>query len=83
MLLLFGTLLVSCESDEDFVEETAPAFNEDLPISITTTTFEEAGEKFKEISNKHNLESHMRLISFGGIEKSSSSGGIVIISEEV
>lgn len=83
VLLLFGTLLISCENEEDLLEEVTPTYNEELPISIVTTTFEEAGEKFNQLSRQHHLESHMRLISFGGIEKSGSSGGIVIISEEV
>lgn len=83
MLLLFGTLFISCENEEELLEEAVPIYNEDLPISIVTTTFEEAGEKFKQISKQHELESHKRLVSFGGIEKSGSSGGIVIISEEI
>lgn len=83
LLALFGILLASCESEDSFVEETIPVHNEDLPISIVTTTFAEAGEKFNQMAGQHDLESHRRLVSFGGIEKSGSSGGIVIISEEV
>ena len=83
MLLLFGLFVVSCENDESLVEEKASLPNHDLPISIVTTTYEEAGEKFKQLSSLYELESHKRLSSFGGIEKSGSTGGIVIISEVV
>ncbi|WP_026703561.1 hypothetical protein [Flavobacterium soli] len=85
VLLLFGTFIVSCESEEDFVEESNQTQSQtpDLPISIVTTTYQEAGEKFRQLSSKHELDQHLRLISHEGMQQKSSSTSIVIISEVV
>ncbi|MFY0482394.1 hypothetical protein ACI6PS_07285 [Flavobacterium sp. PLA-1-15] len=84
MMFLFGTFIFSCENDEILIEEkTTPVISQELDITVVNTTFAEAGEKFNQIARSHNLESHKKLFSYAGIEKSNSSGGIVIISEEV
>ena len=83
LCMLFGLLAVSCENDESLVEEKVSPHNQDLPISVVTTTYEEAGEKFKQVSSKHELDNHIGLESHGSTQRRGDSPGIVIISEVV
>jgi hypothetical protein len=79
LFILFSILIVSCEAESYLVEEKPTPISID-DVKIRMVAYSEAGEKFKEMSNKLQLDNHLGLVKPQGVLKREASGnGIEIV----
>ena len=77
--LVFCIVLSSCEAESYLVEEKPTPISID-DVKIRMVAYSEAGEKFKEMSNKLQLDNHLGLVKPQGVVKREASGnGIEIV----